>query len=337
MIGRAVGIDLGTCTVLVFVSGRGVVIREPSVVAKETKGNRIIAVGDEAKRMLGRTPGDIQAVRPLRQGVITDFDTTLAMLKYFLRKSLPWFPPIRPQLLIAIPASITHVERRAVAQAGKAAGGGNVYLLEEPLLAAMGAGLDISGPSGHMIVDIGGGTTDIAVLSMKDMVNSASTRVGGDAFDESIVRYVRREYNLIIGETTAETAKIAVGSAIPKERNEFVIKGRDLVSGLPKSLILDAYSIREAINESLQVIGQAVRGVLDKTPPELLGDLIERGIILSGGGSLLDGIDEYLSAETGLAVHVADDPVSCVARGTKIALEHLEHYEKHMKSISMQS
>lgn len=334
MIGRDVGIDLGTCSVLVFVSGRGIVTREPSVVAKEVSGNRVIAVGDEAKKMLGRTPGDIQAVRPLRNGVITDFDTTLAMLKHFLRVSLPWFPPVRPRLLLAIPASVTHVERRAVVQAGRAAGGGKVYLMEEPLLAALGAELDISEPTGHMIVDIGGGTTDIAVLSMRDMVRCASTRVGGDAFDEAIVRFVRREYNLIIGETTAETAKIGAGSAVPKERKEFMVRGRDLVSGLPKSLILDTFSLREAINEPLQTIGQAVRGVLDKTPPELLGDIIERGIMLSGGGALLDGIDEYLRAETSVAVHIADDPVSCVARGTGTALENLDLYEKHMRGIS---
>lgn len=334
MIGRDVGIDLGTCSVLVFVSGKGIVIREPSVVAKTTVGNRVIAVGNEAKRMLGRTPTDIQTVRPLRQGVITDFDVTLAMLKYFLRNSLSWFPPVKPRLLLAIPAAVTHVERRAVVQAGKAAGGRKVYLMEEPLLAAMGAGLDISGPAGHMIVDIGGGTTDIAVLSMRDMVNSISTRVGGDALDEAIVRFVRREYNLIIGETTAESAKIAVGSAIPKERREVEVRGRDLVTGLPKGLILDTFSIREAINEPLQTIGQAVRAVLDRTPPELLGDLIDRGMVLSGGGALLEGIDEFLRNETGVAVHLADDPVSCVARGTKIALENLDLYEKHMKGIS---
>jgi rod shape-determining protein MreB len=334
MIGRDVGIDLGTCSVLVFVSGRGIVTREPSVVARQVVGNRVIAVGNEAKRMLGRTPGGIQAIRPLRQGVITDFDVTLAMLKYFMHASLPWFPPTRPRLLLAIPAAITHVERRAVLQAGKAAVGGKVYLMEEPLLAALGAELDISGPSGHMVVDIGGGTTDIAVLSMREMVKSASTRVGGDAFDEAIVRFVRREYNLIIGETTAEKAKIAAGSAVPKERKEYVVRGRDLVSGLPRSLVLDTFSIREAINEPLQIIGQAVRSVLDKTPPELLGDISGRGIVLTGGGALLDGVDDYLRAETGVAVHLADDPVSCVARGTKTALENLDPYEKHMKAIS---
>jgi rod shape-determining protein MreB len=334
MIGRDVGIDLGTCSVLVFVSGRGIVTREPSVVAMQVSTGRVIAVGDEAKKMLGRTPGDIAALRPLRQGVITDYDVTLAMLKYFMRKSIPWFPPIRPRLLIAIPAAITHVERRAVFQAGREAGGGKIYLMEEPLLAALGAGLDISGPSGHMIVDIGGGTTDIAVLSMNEMVKDTSTRVGGDALDESIVRFVRREYNLVIGENTAENAKISAGSAVPKERKEFLVRGRDLVSGLPKSLVLDSFGLREAMNEPLQTIGQAVRAVLDRTPPELLGDIIERGIVLTGGGALLDGIDEYIRGETGLAVHVADDPISCVARGTKVGLENLDTYERHMRNLS---
>jgi rod shape-determining protein MreB len=334
MVGRDVGIDLGTCSVLVFVSGKGIVTREPSVVAKMVSTNRVIAVGDEAKRMLGRTPGDIAVIRPLRQGVITDFDVTLAMLKYFLHKSLRWFPPVRPRLLLAIPASITHVERRAVLQAGKAAGGGRVYVMEEPILAALGAGLDISGASGHMVVDIGGGTTDIAVLSMREMVKDTSTRVGGDALDEAVVRFVRREYNLIIGDTTAEEAKIRAGSAFPKERKEFMVRGRDLVSGLPRSLVLDSFALREAINEPLQTIGQAVCAVLEKTPPELLGDIIERGIVLTGGGALLEGIDEYIRTETGLAVHIADDPVSCVAKGTRVALENLDEYERHMKAIS---
>lgn len=332
MLGRDVGIDLGTCSVLVFVSGRGVVTREPSVVAKTVSTNRVIAVGNQAKRMVGRTPKEITAIRPLRQGVITDFDVTLAMLKYFLRQSLPWFPPTRPRLLLAIPASVTHVERRAVFQAGRAAGGSKVYLMEEPILAALGVGLDISGPSGHMIVDIGGGTSDIAVLSMREMVSDTSTRIGGDAFDEAIVRFIRREYNLIIGDTTAEAAKIVACSAVPKERREYLVRGRDLVSGLPKSLMLDSFTLREAINEPLETIGQAVRAVLDRTPPELLGDIIDRGIVLTGGGALLDGIDEYLREETGVAVHVADDPVSCVARGTKVALENLDDYERHMRS-----
>jgi rod shape-determining protein MreB len=332
--GRQVGIDLGTCSVLVFVSGKGIVTREPSVVAKEVSSNKVIAVGNEAKCMLGRTPGSIVAVRPLRQGVITDYDVTLAMLKYFLKQSMPWFPPTRPELLLAVPASITHVECRAVLQAAREAGGGKVYILEEPLLSALGAGLDIDGPSGHMIVDIGGGTTDTAVLSMRDMVKEASTRVGGDAFDDAVVRYVRREYNLVIGEQTAEAAKMAVGSAFPTEKVEVEIRGRDVVTGLPRSLVLDSWGVREAINDPLTTIGQAVRSVLDKTPPELLSDIIGRGIVLTGGGALLHGMDEFLRRETGLAVHIADDPVSCVAAGTRIALENLEVYGKRQKHLS---
>lgn len=324
--GRQVGIDLGTCSVLVFVRGMGIVTREPAVVAKEVSTNKIIAVGDEAKRMLGRTPGNIVAVRPLRGGVITDYDVTLAMLRHFVKESLPWFPPVKPELLIAVPASVTHVERRAVLQAGKEAGGGNVHVLEEPLLAALGAGLDIDGPSGHMVVDIGGGTTDIAVLSMRDMVAQTSTRVGGDALDDAIVRYVRREYNLIIGEQTAERAKIAVGSAFPTEKAEVEIRGRDLVTGMPRSLVLDSWGVREAMSDPLATIAQAVRSVLDKTPPELLGDIIDRGIVLTGGGALLHGMDEFIGRETGVAVHIAEDPVSCVAAGTKTALERLNIY-----------
>lgn len=324
--GRQVGIDLGTCSVLVFVRGMGIVTREPAVVAKEVSTNKIIAVGDEAKRMLGRTPGNIVAVRPLRGGVITDYDVTLAMLRHFVKESLPWFPPVKPELLIAVPASATHVERRAVLQAGKEAGGGNVHVLEEPLLAALGAGLDIDGPSGHMVVDIGGGTTDIAVLSMRDMVAQTSTRVGGDALDDAIVRYVRREYNLIIGEQTAERAKIAVGSAFPTEKAEVEIRGRDLVTGMPRSLVLDSWGVREAMSDPLATIAQAVRSVLDKTPPELLGDIIDRGIVLTGGGALLHGMDEFIGRETGVAVHIAEDPVSCVAAGTKTALERLNIY-----------
>lgn len=331
--GRRVGIDLGTCSVLVFVRGLGIVTREPSVVAKEVSTNKIIAVGNEAKRMLGRTPGTIVTVRPLRGGVITDYDVTLAMLRHFVKQSVPWFPPVKPELLIAVPASITHVERRAVLQAGKEAGGGKVHILEEPVLAALGAGLDIDGPSGHMIVDIGGGTTDIAVLSMREMVTQTSTRVGGDALDDAIVRYVRREYNLIIGEQTAERAKMAVGSAFPTEKSEVEIRGRDLVTGMPRSLVLDSWGVREAMSDPLATIAHAVRSVLDKTPPELLGDIIERGIVLTGGGALLKGIDEFIRRETGVAVHVAEDPVSCVAAGTKTALERLDVYGgKHRKT-----
>ena len=332
---RDIGIDLGTCTVLVFVAGKGVVLREPAIVAKNNRTDKIIAVGQEAKRMVGRTPTDVTAVRPLKKGVITEFDVTLIMLKHFLQKAAPGFSIGRPRLLIAIPASITSVERRAVAQAGREAGGGQVYLMEEPILAALGAGLDISGPRGHMIVDIGGGTSDIAVLSMNEMVRQISTRVGGDAFDEAIVRYVRRAFNMVIGESTAEQAKIAVGSAMPMERKETEIRGRNLVTGLPRGLIIDSYTLREAIVEPLGVIRRAVRQVLDSTPPELLGDIIDRGIVLTGGGALLDGLDRFLSNETGLPANVVEDPVSCVARGTEKVLDAIASYQDHMKKISV--
>lgn len=332
---RDIGIDLGTCTVLVFVAGKGVVLREPAIVAKNNRTDKIIAVGQEAKRMVGRTPTDVTAVRPLKKGVITEFDVTLIMLKHFLQKAAPGFSIGRPRLLIAIPASITSVERRAAAQAGREAGGGQVYLMEEPILAALGAGLDISGPRGHMIVDIGGGTSDIAVLSMNEMVRQISTRVGGDAFDEAIVRYVRRAFNMVIGESTAEQAKIAVGSAMPMERKETEIRGRDLVTGLPRGLIIDSYTLREAIDEPLGVIRRAVRQVLDSTPPELLGDIIDRGIVLTGGGALLDGLDRFLSNETGLPANVVEDPVSCVARGTEKVLDAIASYQDHMKKISV--
>lgn len=332
---RDIGIDLGTCTVLVFVGGKGVVLREPSIVVRNNRTREIIAVGQEAKRMMGRTPTDVSAIRPLKLGVITDFDVTLVMLKYFLGKSTPGFSIGRPRLLVAIPASITSVERRAVAQAGREAGGSRVYLMEEPILAALGAGLEISSPGGHMIVDIGGGTSDIAVLSMNEMVRDISTRVGGDAFDDAIVRYVRRAFNMVIGENTAEQAKIAVGSAMPEERKETEIRGRDLVTGLPRGIIIDSFTLREAIAEPLGAIRRAVRQVLDSTPPELLGDIVDRGIVLTGGGALLDGIDRFLSNETGLAANVVDDPVSCVARGTMKVLEGLSPYENHLKKISV--
>lgn len=332
---RDIGIDLGTCSVLVFVAGKGVVCREPSIVVRNNRTREVIAVGQEAKRMMGKTPADVSAIRPLKMGVITDFDVTLIMLKYFLAKSTPGFSLGRPRLLLAVPASITSVERRAVAQAGREAGGSQVYLMEEPILAALGAGLDISCPRGHMIVDIGGGTSDIAVLSMNEMVKEISTRVGGDAFDDAIVRYVRRAFNMVIGDNTAEQAKMAIGSAMPEERKETEIRGRDLVTGLPRGLIIDSYTLREAISEPLGTIRRAVRQVLDSTPPELLADIVDRGIVLTGGGALLDGLDRFLSHETGLPANVVDDPVSCVARGTEKVLEAISTYQSHIKKISV--
>ena len=329
---RDVGIDLGTCSVIVFVSGKGIVIKEPSVVAKRVGSKDVVAVGEEAKRMVGRTPGDIVTVRPLRKGVISDFDVTEIMIKYFLGKSLSRHVLFRPRILLCVPAAVTSVERRAVLQAGQAAGGGKVFLIEEPYAAALGAGLDIAGPVGHMVVDIGGGTSDIAVLSLNGIVTETSTRVGGDALDDAIVRYVRRVYKLVIGEGTSELAKITVGTAFPGIKKEIEIRGRDIVSGLPRSVIIDSYDLLEAMKEPLEIISQAVRWVLEKTPPELLGDIIERGIILTGGGALLHGIDAFLRDETGIPVHVAEDPVTCVAQGTKIALEKFDKYAMHMRT-----
>ncbi len=331
---KDIGVDLGTCTVLVFVAGKGIVCREPSIVVKNARTNDIVAVGHEAKKMIGKTPADVVAIRPLRMGVITDFSVTLAMLKHFLSKCTSAFRIGRPRVLLAVPASITSVERRAVALAGREAGGGQVYLMEEPILSALGAGLDISTPHGHFVVDIGGGTSDIAVLSMNEMVRDVSTRVGGDAFDDAIVKYVRRAFNMVIGENTAEKAKIEVGSAMPAERKETEVRGRDLVTGLPRGLIIDSFTLREAISEPLGSIRRAVRQVLDSTPPELLADIIDRGIVLTGGGSLLDGIDRFLSAETGLSANVVDDPASCVARGTEKVLEYIAVYQNHMRKIS---
>lgn len=334
MLGKDVGIDLGTCSVLVFVSGKGIVTREPSVIARHVGTKEVLAVGEEARRMVGRTPGDIVTVRPLRQGVIVDIELTEIMIKHFLHKSLGRPFIFKPRLLLCVPAAVTSVERRAVLQAGLAAGGGKVYLIEEPLAAALGAGLDITGPSGHMVVDIGGGTTDIAVLSLNGIVREISTRIGGNALDEAIIKYVRKVYKLHIGETTAEEAKIKAGSAYPGEDREIELRGRDAVTGLPRSVVVTSKDLREAMREPLDAISMAIKSVLDQTPPELLGDIVDRGIILTGGGALLSGIDAFIRAETGLPVYVADDPISCVARGTKVALENFELYEQHMKSLS---
>jgi rod shape-determining protein MreB len=334
--GKKIGVDLGTCSVLVFMSGKGIVIKEPAVIARHVESKEVLAVGEEARRMVGRTPGNIVTVRPLRQGVITDIEVTELMLRYFLRRCLGSMSIIKPCLLLCVPAAVTSVERRAVLQAGLAAGGGRVYLIEEPLAAALGAGLDIRAPKGHMVVDIGGGTTDIAVLSLNGIVRGASTRIGGNAFDDAIMRCIRREYNLFIGESTAEQVKMAIGSA-HAERNEderYQVKGRDAIMGLPRSVLISSSDVRAAISEPLDTIASAIRRVLDKTPPELLGDIIDRGIILTGGGALLKGIGAFIRDATGLSVHVAEDPISCVARGTYVALEDFDTYKEHIKGLT---
>lgn len=317
-----IGIDLGTATVLVYVRGRGIVLHEPSVVAIDKNTGKMIAVGEEARRMLGRTPGNIIAIRPLRDGVIADYEVTERMLRYFIQKACGKRLFFRPRVLVCIPSGVTSVEERAVMQAALQAGARRVMMMEEPIAAALGAGINIAGPMGHMIIDIGGGTTDIAVLSLGGIVCSRSLRVGGDKFDEAIVRYVRREHNLMIGERTAEELKIKIGTAYPRERRgvSMEIRGRDLVSGLPKNITITAEESYEAMVEPITTIVAGVKEVLEKTPPELAADIISHGIVMTGGGSLLHGLDTLLSKETGLPVHVAEDAISCVALGTGVAL-----------------
>lgn len=324
--GMDVGVDLGTASVLVYIKGRGIVLNEPSVVALDKSTGQMIAVGEEARRMLGRTPGSIVATRPLREGVIADYEVTERMLRYFLEKSCGRHLFFKPRLMVCIPSGITGVEERAVRQAAIQAGARQAYLIEEPLAAALGAGIDISEPGGNMVVDIGGGTTDIAVLSLGGIVCSQSLRVGGDKFDEAIVRYVRREYNLLIGERSAEELKMRIGTAYPKEpppEREMELRGRDLVSGLPRNVTMTSEASFLAMQEPIEAILAAVKDVLERTPPELAADIIDKGIVLTGGGSLLHGMDKLIREATGLPVHIAEDPVSCVALGTGKALSML--------------
>lgn len=324
-LGTDMGIDLGTATVLVHLRGKGVVLHEPSVVAIEQNSRQVLAVGEAAQRMLGRTPGNIVAVRPLREGVIADFTVTELMLRHFIAKVCDRRRLLRPRVVACIPAVTTTVEQKAVVDAVIRAGAREAYLIEEPRAAALGAGLDIFHPCGHMVIDIGGGTTDVAVLSLGETVVTESIRVGGDKIDEAIVRYVKKEFNLLIGERTAESLKMEVGTAFPGHRaKESEVRGRDLLSGLPRSLTIKTKHVHEAIREPLEQIVQCVRHVLERTPPELAGDIIERGIVLTGGGVLLDGIDRLLTGITGVPVYLAQDPKTCVAKGTGRALELIE-------------
>ncbi|NPV44356.1 MAG: rod shape-determining protein [Firmicutes bacterium] len=323
-----IGIDLGTASVLVYVKGKGVILQEPSVVAIEKDTQKILAVGEEARRMIGRTPGNITAVRPLKDGVIADYDVTEMMLKYFIGKICGKRLLLRPRIMVCIPTGVTTVEKRAVLEATQSAGARKVYLIEEPVAAAIGAGLDISKPYGNMVVDIGGGTTDVAVLSLGNIVYSQSIRVAGDKFDEALVRYIRKEYNIMIGERTAEELKINVGTAFPKERNESMeIRGRNLVTGLPKNIIITSEETYKAMEEPIQAVIDCIFHVLENTPPELSADISERGIVMTGGGSLLNGLDKLISERTQIPVHVAEDAISCVAVGTGMALEHLDKLE----------
>lgn len=324
--GSDIGVDLGTASVLVYVKGKGIVLQEPSVVAVDKENGRVIAVGSEARSMLGRTPGNIVATRPLRDGVIADYDVTEKMLRYFLNKAdggRKFF--FRPRIIVCIPSGVTSVEERAVRQAAIQAGAREAHLIEESLAAALGVGLDISQPSGSMVVDIGGGTTDIAVLSLGGIVCSKSLRVGGDKIDEAIVKYIRKEFNLAVGERTGEELKMEIGIAHPQGAGEktMEIRGRDLISGLPKAVKVNSLQVHEAIKETLELIIGGVKEVLELTSPELAADIVNKGIVMTGGGSLLEGIDRLLSEETGLPVYVAEDPISCVAKGTGRALANM--------------
>ncbi len=321
---RDMGIDLGTANTLVHVRGKGILLREPSVVAIDRDTKKVLAVGDEAKRMLGRTPGSIVAIRPLKDGVIADFDQTEKMLRYFIEKVHRRSMLAGPRVVVGIPSGVTEVERRAVIDATKKAGAKEAYLIEEPMAAAIGAGLPIVEPTGSMIVDIGGGTTEVAVISLSGIVTSRSVRVAGDEIDDAIAAYVRKTYNLYIGDRTAENAKFEVGSAFPSSQERTLdVRGRDLVTGLPRSASITSAEIREAIQEPMNAIVEAVKVTLETCPPELASDIMERGIVLAGGGALLQGLDKLIWRETSMPVHIATDPLSCVVIGTGRVLEEL--------------
>lgn len=328
MFSKDIGIDLGTANTLVYMRGKGIIIREPSVVAVDVKMDRVRYVGQEAKDVIGRTPGSIVAVRPLKDGVIADFDMTTSMLQEFIRKALKGraFAGSRVRVIICIPSGVTAVERRAVKEATQNAGAKRVSIIEEPMAAAIGAGLPVAEPTGSMIVDIGGGTSEVAVISLGGIVTSRSVRVAGDEFDSSIINYIKKKYNLLIGERTAENIKIAIGSAYPYADNEpsMDIKGRNLLNGLPENITVTSEEIREALSESLSHVIEAIKVTLEKTPPELATDIIDQGIMLAGGGALLKGLDLLIHAETGMPVKVAERPLDCVADGTGKVLENID-------------
>jgi len=326
---RDMGVDLGTANTLVYVRREGIVLREPSVVAKRVDGGEVLAVGNEAKKMIGRTPADIVATRPLRDGVIADFDTTVAMLTYFIRNGLRGRSFLRPRVVVGIPSGATEVEKRAVIDATRQAGAREAYLIEQPMAAAIGAGLPVSEPVGSMVVDIGGGTTEVAIIALGGIVTARSLRIAGDEMDEAIIQYARKAYNLLIGERTAEDIKIAVGSAFPQREEQTIeVRGRDLVSGLPRAVRMTSTEIREAIAEPIAGIVEAVKMTLERTPPELAADIVGRGIVMAGGGSLLRGLDRLLAEETGMPVTLTDDPLGAVVLGTGRALEELETLKK---------
>lgn len=327
--GKDMAVDLGTANTKVHVKGQGIVLIEPSVVAIEKDSGKILAVGSEAKRMLGRTPGNIVAIRPLKDGVIADFDVTESMLRYFIQRVHKRRFAVRPQVIVCVPSGVTEVEKRAVFEATLQAGARAAYLIEEPMAAAIGAGLPIQEPTGNMIVDIGGGTTEVAVISLGGIVCSESIRIGGDEMDEAIISRIKKEYNIIVGERTAEEIKIEIGSAYPlPDEEDAEVRGRDLLTGLPKNIIVSSEEIRGAIEEPLSAIILAIKSTLEKTPPELSSDIMNRGIVLTGGGSLLKGLDERLRQETGMSVHLSEDPLTCVVVGSGKALEEMSILRK---------
>jgi rod shape-determining protein MreB len=326
-IGTDMGIDLGTATVLVFIKGKGVILKEPSVVAIDRNNNKVLAVGEEARQMIGRTPGNIVAIRPLRDGVISDYDITEKMLQHFIKKACGVRRISAPRVVVCVPCEATEVEKRAVKDAAANAGAKKVSLIEEPLAAAIGAGLDITKPNGNMIIDIGGGTTDIAVISLGGMVVRQSIKIAGDKFDEAIVKYIRKEHKLMIGERTAEDLKINIGCAYKREKDIFMdIRGRDLITGLPKTITVTSEQMREALEETVNAIADCAHAVLEKTPPELAADIVDKGITMTGGGSLLNGLDKLIEEVTQVPVHVADEAVSCVALGTGKVLEYFDKF-----------
>lgn len=329
MLSRDVGIDLGTANVLIHVKGKGVVLDEPSVVAMDRTSVKVLEVGEEARRMVGRTPGNIEAIRPLKDGVIADFDVTEAMLRHFIDKINVRGFLSKPRMLICCPTNITKVEQKAIKEAAEKSGGKRVYLEEEPKVAAIGAGMEIFQPSGNMVVDIGGGTTDVAVLSMGDIVTSESVRLAGDKFDVEILQYIKKKYKLLIGERTSEDIKINIATVFKGSRNEEMeIRGRDMVSGLPRTITVYSEEIEEALRESASMIVQAARSVLERTPPELSADIIDRGVMLTGGGALIHGIDLLLAEELKVPVFLAEEPMHCVARGTGMMLENIDKIER---------
>ena len=322
---RDMGIDLGTANTLVQVKGKGIVMREPSVVAIRSDTKHVLAVGEEAKRMIGRTPGNIVAIRPMKDGVIADFDVTQEMLRYFIKKATSGFSPFHPRVVVCVPSGVTEVEKRAVDEATRSAGAKEAYLIEEPMAAAIGAGLPVQEPTGSMVVDIGGGTSEVAIISLGGIVTSRSIRIGGNKMDEAIVSHIKKEYNLMIGERTSEEIKITIGSAYPREQEEFMdIRGRDLITGLPKTLKISSTEVLESLREPISGIIEAIKLTLEKTPPELASDVMDKGIMLTGGGALLHGMEQLVREETGMPVSIADNPLDCVVIGAGRVIEELE-------------